>query len=238
MTVLTESHIHARLQLGHVLYMFLTTAVTFKLKFEGIVNAQLHYVSPHGIGGYTSDSPDQLQQELEATQRSLLPTPAQKQAAFLAAQPQRPKANQRPRPYDAPVAARRQIARVPAVPQPGPSRPPRSSAALSYAAIVAEAVGPAEPSHNRRPLPRGVYHSQDHTEQSQSPEPIRRSRQPFSASPASAHLPSIDLDGLDGDALLADQEDDLIPPARFNAGHQPTPMEQSPSIDDIISMQN
>ena len=85
MTVLTESHIHARLQLGHVQYMFLTTAATFKLKFEGIVNAQLHYVSPHGIGRYTSDSPDQLQQELEATQLSLLPTPAQEQAAFLAA---------------------------------------------------------------------------------------------------------------------------------------------------------
>ena len=191
--------------------MFLTTAATFKLKLEGIVNAQLHYVSPHGIGGYTSDSPDQLQQEVEATQLSLLPTPAQEQAAFLAAQPQRPRANQRLRPYDAPTAVRRQTARVPAVPQPGPSRPPRSSAALSYAAIVAEAVGPSELSPNRRPLPRGVYHSQDHIEQSQSPEPIRRSRHPFSASPASAHLPSIDLDGLDGEALLAYQDDDLIP---------------------------
>ena len=237
MTVLTESHIHARLQLGHVLYMFLTTAVTFKLKFEGIINAQLHYVSPHGIGGYTSDSPDQLQQELEATQLSLLPTPAQEQAAFLAAQPPRPKANQRPRPYNTPPAAKRQQTRAPAVPQPGPSRS-RSSAALSYAAIVAEAVGPSEPPPNRRPLPRGVYHSQDHIEQSQSPEPARRSRHPFSNSPASAHLPSIDLDSLDSEALLEDQDDDLIPPARFVTGRQPTPMEQSPSIDEIISMQN
>ena len=238
MTVLTESHIHARLQLGHVLYMFLTTAVTFKLKFEGIVNAQLHYVSPHGIGGYTSDSPEQLQQELEATQLSLLPTPAQEQAAFLAAQPQRPRTYQRPRPYEAPTPAKRQQTRAPTVPQPGPSRPARSSAAQSYAAIVAEAVRPAEPSPNRRPPPRGIYHSQDHIEQSQSPEPMRRSRHPFSASPASAHLPSIDLDGLESEALLTDQEDDLIPPARFNTGRQPTPMEQSPSIDEIISMQN
>ena len=103
---------------------------------------------------------------------------------------------------------------------------------------MAEAVGPTEPSPNRRPLPKGVYYSQYHIEQSQSPEPIRRSRHPFSASPASTHLPSIDLDGLDSEALLEDQEDDLIPPARFITGRQPTPMEQSPSIDDIISMQN
>ena len=124
MTVLTESHIHARLQLGHVLYMLLTTAVTFKLKFEGIVNTQLHYVSTHGIGGYTSDSPDQLQQELEATQLSLLPTPAQEQAAFLAAQPQRPKANQRPRPYDVPIS-KKTASKNPSSPTTRPLKTPK-----------------------------------------------------------------------------------------------------------------
>ena len=70
-----------------------------------------------------------------------------------------------------------------------------------------------------------------------SPDTFRQPRHPFSASPSPQDAPSINIDGLDQEALL-DQDEDLVPPARFHTGRQATPMDQSPSIDDIISMQN
>ena len=255
MTVLTESHLHARLQLGFILYMFLNTAAAFNIKFDGIPNGQLHYVSPLGIGGYTSDSPEQLMAELEATQTSLLPGMAQEQAAFINSQPQplRIRQPQRPpqrsRPYDpadAPTSRRPQ----PKVPQPRSARDPRRSPVTTYASVTAAPTPRPQP-----PMPKRTYLSrqmptyterallcempsyQEGASRDASPDTFRQPRHPFSASPSPQDAPSINIDGLDQDALL-DQDEDLVPPARFHTGRQATPMDQSPSIDDIISMQN
>jgi len=78
---------------------------------------------------------------------------------------------------------------------------------------------------------------------SQTPPPYRRHspshprhnrRHPFSRT----HTPSpaMDLDNMD-DSILDEPDEDMVPPARFNTA-PPSNTVPSPSIDEIISMQN
>ena len=93
------------------------------------------------------------------------------------------------------------------------------------------------PTYERATLLCDMPSYEENNSRQTSPDIPRQPRHPFSASPSPRDAPSINIDGLDEEALL-DQEEELIPPARFHTGRQATPMDQSPSIDDIISMQN
>ena len=177
---------------------------------------------------------------------------AQEQAAFINSQPLRirqpQRQPQRPRPYnssEAPATRRLQ----PKVPQPRSSRDPRQSPVTTYASVTAETSRPQPPRPKRNYLPQQTptyterallcdmpSYEEDRSRHT-SPDIPHQPRHPFSASPSPRDAPSINIDGLDEEALL-DQDEDLIPPARFHTGRQATPMDQSPSIDDIISMQN
>jgi len=77
-------------------------------------------------------------------------------------------------------------------------------------------------------------HQQTNTSHEPNSTPRRNRRHPFSRT----HTPSpaMDLDNMD-DSILDEPDDEMVPPAHFNTA-PPSNAIPSPSIDEIISMQN
>jgi hypothetical protein len=258
MTVLNETHIHARLQLGHILALMINMATHLQAPPTAIPGAPLHYASP--IGGFTSNSPDLLKQEIETQQQQQLPpTIRAMEAAAIPPyrQPVVPQPTSRhvQRPARTNSRDPRLAPRTPQTdrrPMPSTSRAPHSIEEFNAMNITdpaaAIAIANSMDGYYTREYQRTKY--EEHTENrrrrrspSQTPPPYRRHspspprhnrRHPFSRT----HTPSpaMDLDNMD-DSILDEPDEDMVPPARFNTA-PPSNAVPSPSIDEIISMQN
>ena len=219
MMVLNETHVFARTQYGHVLSMFITMGKHYKISAETIPGAGLEYVST--IGGYTTSTPESLAAQIDALQQANLPP------CFQISHPKPVVPQPQPQPRPQPQ------------PQPQRNRPSRPTAHIQ---APQEKIQPptegyytANYSMHRHPSPgEGTSSQTNNKRQSRSPAKQQHARHPFSRSLSSST--TINLDEIDTN-ILDQPDDDMIPPNRFNT-QPPTPMDQSVSIDDIISTQN
>jgi hypothetical protein len=210
--VLTESHIHARLQLGHVMSLFFYMAKFANLQFTGISGATLHYASP--IGGYTNGPSANLKAEIEQLQADLLP--------------------ESPRDSRPTVIASRSTASK----QPTTATPKSYAAAANtspLSAAVTEAISGLDLQQYAPPT-AGYVPVVPQPGTSGLPSRTACTERADRADKASAASP-LNLDKIDDSLLDVNDEDEepLIPPAQFTRTVQETPMDTDNNNMDNIA---